>query len=40
MNLNKVFVLGRVTADPQARTTPSGQTVLTLGVATLYVGVK
>lgn len=34
MNLNKVFVLGRVTADPQPRTMPSGQTVLTLGVAT------
>jgi single-strand DNA-binding protein len=34
MNLNKVFILGRVTADPQLRTTPGGQPVLTLGVAT------
>jgi single-strand DNA-binding protein len=34
MNLNKIFILGRVTADPQSRTTPGGQTVLTLGVAT------
>lgn len=34
MNLNKVFILGRVTADPQPRTTPAGQTVLALGVAT------
>ena len=34
MNLNRIFVLGRVTADPQLRTTPAGQSVLTLGVAT------
>jgi len=34
MNLNRIFILGRVTADPQPRTTPGGQTVLTLGVAT------
>jgi len=34
MNLNKAFVLGRVTADPQLRTTPSGQKVTSFGVAT------
>jgi single-strand DNA-binding protein len=34
MNLNKVFILGRVTADLQLRTTPGGQSVVTFGVAT------
>ncbi len=34
MNLNKVLIVGRVTADPQLRTTPGGQSVTTLGVAT------
>jgi len=34
MNLNKVFVLGRVTHNPDARSTPSGQPVTTLGIAT------
>lgn len=34
MNFNKVFLLGRLTADPQLRSTPSGQQVVTLGVAT------
>lgn len=34
MNLNKVIIVGRVTADPQLRTTPGGQSVVTLGVAT------
>lgn len=34
MNLNKVFVLGRLTADPQLRSTPSGQQVANFGVAT------
>jgi len=34
MNLNKVFIIGRLTADPQPRMTPSGERVLTLGVAT------
>jgi single-strand DNA-binding protein len=34
MDLNKVFILGRVTADPQLRTTPSGQHVTSFGVAT------
>ncbi|MFH1188632.1 MAG: single-stranded DNA-binding protein [bacterium] len=34
MNLNKVFILGRLTADPQLRTTPSGESVGTFSVAT------
>lgn len=34
MNLNKVFIIGRLTADPQLRTTPSGQAVTSFGVAT------
>ncbi len=34
MNLNKVFVLGNVTKDPELRSTPSGQSVCTFGLAT------
>jgi len=34
MNLNKVFIIGRVTADPQLKTTPSGQPVTSFSVAT------
>lgn len=34
MNLNKAFIIGRLTADPQLRTTPGGQSVVTLSVAT------
>lgn len=34
MNLNKVFIIGRLVADPEARTTPGGQTVVTLRIAT------
>lgn len=34
MNLNKVFIIGRLTADPEARTTPSGQQVATIRIAT------
>jgi single-strand DNA-binding protein len=34
MNLNKVQLIGRLTRDPELRTTPSGQTVATLGLAT------
>ncbi len=34
MNLNKVFILGRMTADPQVRQTQSGQSVSSFGVAT------
>lgn len=34
MNLNKVFVLGNLTRDPELRQTSSGQNVATFGVAT------
>lgn len=34
MDLNKVILVGRVTADTQLRTTPGGQSVTTIGVAT------
>ncbi|PIR89238.1 MAG: single-stranded DNA-binding protein [Candidatus Harrisonbacteria bacterium CG10_big_fil_rev_8_21_14_0_10_40_38] len=34
MNLNKVFILGRLTADPQVRSTTSGQQVATFALAT------
>lgn len=34
MNLNKVFLIGNLTRDPELRTTPSGQPVATFGIAT------
>lgn len=34
MNLNKVFILGRLTKDPQVRSLPSGQPVANFGMAT------
>lgn len=34
MNLNKVFLIGRLTQDPEARSTQTGQTVTTLKMAT------
>ena len=34
MNLNKVIIIGRLAADPESRTTQSGQTVVRLRVAT------
>lgn len=34
MNVNKVILVGRLTRDPELRTTPSGQTVATIGIAT------
>ncbi|MDD2913175.1 MAG: single-stranded DNA-binding protein [Candidatus Pacebacteria bacterium] len=34
MNLNKVFLVGRLTRKPELRTTPSGQTVCSFGLAT------
>ena len=34
MNLNKVFLIGNLTADPELRTTTSGQKVCTLRMAT------
>ena len=34
MNLNKAFILGRLTRDPQSRSLPSGQQVTNFSVAT------
>ncbi len=34
MNLNKIFIIGRLTQEPEARSTSSGQTVTTLRMAT------
>ena len=34
MNLNKVFIIGRLTADPELRTTPSGDHVASFSIAT------
>lgn len=34
MNLNKVFLIGRLTIDPEIRTIPSGDKVTSFGVAT------
>lgn len=34
MNVNKVILVGRLTRDPDMRTTPGGQSVVTLSMAT------
>ncbi len=34
MNLNKVLLIGRLTVDPQLRSTPGGQPVASFGLAT------
>jgi single-strand DNA-binding protein len=34
MNLNKAFILGRLTADPEARALPSGQAISNFSLAT------
>lgn len=34
MNLNKVFLIGRLTRDPQVKSLPSGQQVANFGMAT------
>lgn len=34
MNLNKVFLIGRLTRDPEKKTLPSGQVVCSFGLAT------
>lgn len=34
MNLNKVFIIGRLTQDPEVRSTQSGQSVATVRMAT------
>src|SRR5258708_8606382 len=37
MDLNKVMIIGRLTRDPELRTTPSGASVCTVSIATNYV---
>ena len=37
MNLNKAMIIGNLTRDPEARTTPSGQNVTSFSVATNLV---
>ena len=34
MNVNKVILVGRLTRDPEVRTTPTGQSVATISMAT------
>src|SRR4030042_4991936 len=34
MNLNKAFLIGRLTRDPESRALPSGQSISTFGIAT------
>jgi single-strand DNA-binding protein len=40
MNLNKAFLIGRLTRDPESRTLPSGQAVSNFGLATNRVWVN
>jgi single-strand DNA-binding protein len=37
MNLNKIFVCGRLTRDPELKTTPKGTKVASFAIATNYV---
>ena len=37
MDLNKVMIIGRLTRDPELRTTPSGSNVCNIGLATNFV---
>jgi len=37
MNLNKAMIIGNLTRDPEIRTTPTGLTVASFGVATNFV---
>jgi single-strand DNA-binding protein len=37
MDLNRATILGRLTRDPEVRSTPSGQSVANLGIATSRV---
>jgi single-strand DNA-binding protein len=37
MNLNKAMIIGNLTRDPEARTTPQGATVASFSIATNFV---
>ena len=37
MDLNKAMIIGRLTRDPEVRTTPTGQTVASFSLATNFV---
>jgi single-strand DNA-binding protein len=37
MDLNKATIIGRMTADPESRTTPAGKTVVSFSLATNLV---
>jgi len=37
MNLNKAMIIGNLTRDPEVRSTPSGVSVVSFGVATNFV---
>jgi len=37
MDLNKAMIIGRLTRDPEVRTTPQGTTVCSFGVATNFI---
>ena len=37
MDLNKAMIIGRLTRDPELRTTPSGQSVASFAIATNFV---
>lgn len=37
MDLNKAMIIGRLTRDPEVRTTPQGATVCSFGVATNFI---
>jgi len=34
MNLNKIFLIGRLTRDPESKALPSGQSVTSFSIAT------
>jgi len=40
MNLNKAFLIGRLTRDPESRALPSGQSVSSFGLATNRIWVN
>jgi len=37
MDLNRAMIIGRLTQDPESRTTPQGSTVTSFSVATNFI---